>query len=62
MNDCVKRYCYFINRSVIERERKQVKQKQQSQPDHEGRTKHAQSSVMEVAPPQRTTIPGKAAR
>lgn len=49
-------------RSVIERERKQARLKQQSRPNQETRTKRAPSPVTEVAPPQNVTTPLKAAR
>ncbi|XP_045200672.2 uncharacterized protein LOC123554492 isoform X3 [Mercenaria mercenaria] len=49
-------------RSVIERERKQAKLKQQSRPNQETKTKRAPSPATEVAPPQRVTTPLKASR
>ncbi|XP_060552323.1 uncharacterized protein LOC132713685 isoform X4 [Ruditapes philippinarum] len=49
-------------RSVIERERKQAKLKQQSRPNQETKTKRGPSPAMEMAPPPRNTTPVKAAR
>ena len=52
----------LYDRSVIERERKQAKLKQQSRPEQETKTKRGPSPAMEVAPPQRVTTPVKASR